>query len=358
VATAGNPSEDDATYPGPSDGRAQWLPDPFGRYALRYFDGIQWTQHVSKVDRSVTTDRAEHPPPKSNEAEVSAVSPKLEVAPEPAAARSPGPPTTDRAPSGPDLLAMFTATDPELESDMRSPRDRCIGAAKGIGRTYFDTSAPGVVHELAVHAARAKYLRWNIASLTASDCDQTCRDLKLTGSGIRSMAARAASKAFGESSSDTLLDYADTQERAYRSMQLAVVEANPDKFSTEPQFDNWLTAVAYALSFGEPIDGVADAPDEGDFANRLTEAREAVRSCHENGHSARMLMTAHNQANWNYSVSKLERQLRKGRPPPQFTSALSAHQSHFANQIRPACIVARRLDWDLLAELEIGVRTF
>ena len=26
---------------------ANWYPDPFGRFELRYYDGAQWTEHVS-----------------------------------------------------------------------------------------------------------------------------------------------------------------------------------------------------------------------------------------------------------------------------------------------------------------------
>ena len=29
------------------DERSNWYPDPYGRHEMRYFDGAQWTEHVS-----------------------------------------------------------------------------------------------------------------------------------------------------------------------------------------------------------------------------------------------------------------------------------------------------------------------
>lgn len=42
------PDDDDEPTEGPPGGAAQWAPDPTGRYDHRYWDGTQWTDHVSK----------------------------------------------------------------------------------------------------------------------------------------------------------------------------------------------------------------------------------------------------------------------------------------------------------------------
>ncbi|MET0727235.1 MAG: phospholipid scramblase-related protein [Acidimicrobiales bacterium] len=39
------------TAAGPPDSLANWYPDPMGRHELRYWDGVQWTEHVSSHGR-------------------------------------------------------------------------------------------------------------------------------------------------------------------------------------------------------------------------------------------------------------------------------------------------------------------
>lgn len=39
---------------GPCD--AQWAPDPYRRHELRYWDGVQWTEHVSEGDGAILLD--------------------------------------------------------------------------------------------------------------------------------------------------------------------------------------------------------------------------------------------------------------------------------------------------------------
>lgn len=35
---------------------AAWKPDPYGRYAMRYFDGREWTEHVVDGDGEQLVD--------------------------------------------------------------------------------------------------------------------------------------------------------------------------------------------------------------------------------------------------------------------------------------------------------------
>src|SRR5689334_6717893 len=35
----------------PSTHPADWYPDPYGRHEMRYYDGAQWTEHVSSHGR-------------------------------------------------------------------------------------------------------------------------------------------------------------------------------------------------------------------------------------------------------------------------------------------------------------------
>lgn len=35
---------------------AAWNPDPYGRYAMRYFDGREWTEHVVDGDGTQLVD--------------------------------------------------------------------------------------------------------------------------------------------------------------------------------------------------------------------------------------------------------------------------------------------------------------
>lgn len=39
---------------GTSETQADWYPDPYGRHELRYYDGAQWTEHVSSHGRQST----------------------------------------------------------------------------------------------------------------------------------------------------------------------------------------------------------------------------------------------------------------------------------------------------------------
>jgi hypothetical protein len=43
-----------ATQPATSNAPAGWYPDPAGRYELRYWDGGQWTEHVSRGGQQYT----------------------------------------------------------------------------------------------------------------------------------------------------------------------------------------------------------------------------------------------------------------------------------------------------------------
>lgn len=45
-----------------SESSAEWHPDPFGRYELRYWDGSAWTEHVSTQGRQATDSLAAPPP--------------------------------------------------------------------------------------------------------------------------------------------------------------------------------------------------------------------------------------------------------------------------------------------------------
>jgi hypothetical protein len=51
----------------PAHAPAQWLPDPFGRFELRYWDGATWTDHVAAGGRQAVdpaTARASQPEPR------------------------------------------------------------------------------------------------------------------------------------------------------------------------------------------------------------------------------------------------------------------------------------------------------
>jgi hypothetical protein len=51
----------------PAHAPAQWLPDPFGRFELRYWDGATWTDHVASGGRQAVdpaTARASQPEPR------------------------------------------------------------------------------------------------------------------------------------------------------------------------------------------------------------------------------------------------------------------------------------------------------
>jgi hypothetical protein len=42
--------------PPPEDDSAGWKADPFGRWAMRYWDGVRWTEHVVKKAGGTTPE--------------------------------------------------------------------------------------------------------------------------------------------------------------------------------------------------------------------------------------------------------------------------------------------------------------
>lgn len=43
-------------WPEPADTAPAWQPDPTGRFARRYWDGLRWSQHVTNSAGATETD--------------------------------------------------------------------------------------------------------------------------------------------------------------------------------------------------------------------------------------------------------------------------------------------------------------
>lgn len=43
-------------WPAPATAAADWYPDPTGRFVVRYWDGLRWTQHVTDPAGDPATD--------------------------------------------------------------------------------------------------------------------------------------------------------------------------------------------------------------------------------------------------------------------------------------------------------------
>jgi len=59
------PPADRSIDPGTPTATGRWSTDPFGRFKHRYFDGVQWTAHVSNGPSEQRTDEPVHAPPPS-----------------------------------------------------------------------------------------------------------------------------------------------------------------------------------------------------------------------------------------------------------------------------------------------------
>jgi len=99
------------------DNPARWAPDPLGRHHYRYWDGAQWTEHVSD-DGIVSTD-----PP----------------------VPSPAPSTPPASPSGdvpPEAAGYAAPTRPVSPSTSPTPAEPA-GPAGGFGGTHLGAPMPG-----------------------------------------------------------------------------------------------------------------------------------------------------------------------------------------------------------------------